>query len=50
MTAEQKFYNAIREYLILKEGYQFLRLSEKNQETLIVTTIHDYIKSMKNEK
>jgi hypothetical protein len=50
MNAEQKFYNAIRDHLILQDGDKFLRLSEKDQNNIILATIRGYIEIMKKEK
>ena len=57
MTAEEKFINNIRAYLIEENGEEFLELTEEEQNNLILATIHSYIEKMniqnyieKNEK
>lgn len=49
MTAEEKFINNIRDCIIEQDGEKFLRLSEKDQENIILATIRGYIEIMKNE-
>lgn len=44
ITAEQKLYNAIRDSIILEDGANFLKLSEKDQHNIILAVIHCQIK------
>lgn len=48
MTAEEKFINSIRNYLIEVNGKKFLQLSEEKQNDLIIATIQEYINKVKN--
>lgn len=50
MTAEEKFINNIREWIIEQDGEKFLRLSEKDQNNIILAIIQTHIDKLKNEK
>lgn len=47
INAEQRFINAIRDVLIGHHRENFLRLSEENQNELVVEAILEYIEVMK---
>ena len=47
MTAEEKFINTIRDYLIEETNGAFFQLSEEGQNNLIIATLQEYIKKMK---
>ena len=47
MTPEEKLYNSIKDWLIEKDGYNFLKLSEKNQNNLIIEVITTYVETLK---
>lgn len=49
MTAEEKFINSIRDYLIEETNGAFLKLSEEGQNNLILATIQSYIEKMKTQ-
>lgn len=50
MTAEEKFINNIRAYLIEEHGEDFLQLTEDEQNDLIFVTVQEFIKKQLNEK
>lgn len=50
MNAEEKFINNIRDWFIEKDGDKFLKLSEKDQNNLILAVIKTHIDKLKNEK
>lgn len=47
MTAQEKIVQGIRDYLIEKDGDKFLRLSEKDQQLLIIDVIQKHIDELK---
>jgi hypothetical protein len=50
MTPQEKLYNELKNGFIEKYGYEFLRLSEKDQNNLIISALQDYSNKVKNEK
>lgn len=50
MTPAEKLINAIREGLIEKHGANFLKLSEDQQNEMIVASMTEYIDELKSEK
>lgn len=42
MTPYEKLYNELRNYFIEKYGYNYLRLSEKDQQALIIQALQSY--------
>jgi hypothetical protein len=44
MTPEEKLYNSIKNWIIEKDGYNFLKLSEKDQHNIILAVIQTHIK------
>jgi hypothetical protein len=50
MTPQEKLYNELKNWCIEKYGYGFLRLSEKDQNILIISALQDYSNKLKNEK
>lgn len=42
MTAEEKLMQTVRDYLITQKGIAFLKLSEKDQNNLILAVIQDH--------
>ncbi len=50
MTAEEKMLKAIRDYLIEENGEEFLKLSEEQQNDLILAVIREFIEMTKSEK
>ena len=50
MTPQEKLYNELKNWFIEKHGYEFLRLSEKDQQNLIISAVQSYTDKLKNEK
>lgn len=50
MTTAEKLYTELKNWHIEKYGYEFLRLSEKDQHNLILAAIQSYTEKLKNEK
>jgi hypothetical protein len=50
MTSEEKLFNSIREWLIEKDGSNFLKLSEKDQNNIILAVIQTHINELKSQK
>ena len=50
MTAEEKHINDIRNWFIEKDGDKFLRLSEKDQNNLVLAVIRTHVDNLKAEK
>lgn len=50
MTSEEKVYNSIKNWFIEKDGYNFLKLSEDDQNNLILAVIQTHIKDLKSQK
>lgn len=50
MTPEKKVYNNIREWFIVTDGDNFLKLSENDQQNLIISMIQLHVDNLKNEK
>jgi hypothetical protein len=50
MTPQERLYYELKNYLIEKHGCNFLRLSEKDQNNLILSVLQDYSNKLKNEK
>lgn len=48
MTPQEKLYNELKNYFIEKYGYKFLRLSEKDQNNLIISALQSYTDNLKN--
>ena len=42
MTPQEKLYNELKNYYIEKYGYDFLKLSEKDQTLLIIQALQSY--------
>ena len=49
MTAEEKFIDSVRDYLIEETNGAFLKLSEEGQNNLILATVQSYIEKMKTK-
>ena len=49
MTPAEKLYNELKNYYIEKYGYDFLRLSEKDQQNLIIAAVQTYADKVKNK-
>lgn len=49
MNASEKVIESVREWFITNDGYNFLRLSEKDQNNLIAAVIYGYIEKQKSE-
>jgi hypothetical protein len=49
MTPQEKLYNELRNYFIEKYGYEYLRLSEKDQNNLIIAAVQNYADKLKNK-
>ena len=49
MTPAEKLYNELKNYHIEKYGYDFLRLSEKDQQNLILAALQSYADKVKNK-
>lgn len=49
MTPAEKLYNELKNYYIEKYGYDFLRLSEKDQQNLIIAALQSYADKVKNK-
>lgn len=49
MTPHEKLYNELKNWYIEKYGYEFLRLSEKDQQNLIISAVQSYSDKMKNK-
>ena len=49
MTPAEKLYNTIKEILILRDGYNFLRLSKENQNKKILEYFELYRDQAKKE-
>ena len=49
MTPTEKVYNQIKEWFILTDR-DFLKLSEQNQNELIISMIQMYADNLRNEK
>jgi hypothetical protein len=49
MTPQEKLYNELKNWFIEKYGYEFLRLSEKDQNNLIIAALQDYTAKIKNK-
>lgn len=47
MTPEEKIYNAVKNVLIQKHGYNFLKLSDKDQNLLIVDEYKTFLEKQK---
>lgn len=50
MNAEEKFIESIRNWLIEKDGPNFLKLSEKDQNNIILAVIQTHINELKAQK
>ena len=50
MTPEEKVYNNIKEWYIVTDGDNFLKLSDEDQNELILSMIRLYVDNLKNEK
>lgn len=50
MTPQEKLYNELKNALIEKYGYDFLKLSEKDQTNLIIQALQSYSDKLKSEK
>lgn len=50
MSAEEKLIKDIRNWFIEKDGDNFLRLSEKDQNNLILAVIRTHVDKLKAEK
>ena len=50
MTPTEKVYNNIKEWFIITDGDNFLKLSDEQQNELIVSMIRLYVDNLKNEK
>lgn len=50
MNAEKKLIENIRSWLIEKDGPNFLKLSEKDQNNIILDVIQTHIDKLKAEK
>lgn len=44
MTPEEKLYNSIKNWIIEKDGHNFLKLSEKDQNNIILAVIQTHTK------
>lgn len=49
MTPQEKLYNELKNWYIEKYGYEFLRLSEKDQQNLIIAAVQSYADKLKNK-
>lgn len=49
MTPYEKLYNELKNWYIEKYGYEFLRLSEKDQQNLIIAAVQSYADKVKNK-
>lgn len=47
MTPHEKLIKVIKDGLIKKHGYDFLRLPEKDQQNLIIQVMKDYVDNIK---
>ena len=47
MTPAEKLCNELKNYFIEKYGYNFLRLSEEDQQKLIVSAVQSYVDKVK---
>lgn len=50
MTPAEKVYNNIKDWFILTDGNNFLKLSDEEQNELIISMINLYADNLKNEK
>lgn len=50
MTPEEKVYNNIKEWYIVTDGDNFLKLSDEDQNELILSMIELYVDNLKNGK
>ena len=50
MTTEEKVYNNIKEWYIVTDGDNFLKLSDEDQNELILSMIELYVDNLKNGK
>lgn len=50
MTPQEKVYNNIKDWFIVTDGDNFLKLSEKDQNELIIDMINLYVDNLKNGK
>jgi hypothetical protein len=49
MTPQEKLYNELKNWFVEKHGYEFLRLSEKDQQNLIIAAVQSYADNLKNK-
>lgn len=49
MSAEEKLIQDIRDWFIVRDGEKFLKLSENDQNNLILAVIQGYIEKEKNK-
>lgn len=50
MTPSEKIYNDLKEWFIVTDGDNFLKLSDEEQNELIISMIRLYVDNLKNEK
>lgn len=49
MTPQEKLYNELKNWFIEKYGYEYLRLSEKDQQNLILSAVQSYADKLKTK-
>lgn len=50
MTPSEKIYNDLKDWFIVTDGDNFLKLSDEDQNDLILSMIRLYVDNLKNEK
>lgn len=50
MTPIEKIYNDLKDWFIVTDGDNFLKLSDEDQNELILSMIRLYVDNLKNEK
>ena len=50
MTPSEKIYNDLKNWFIVTDGDNFLKLSDEDQNELILSMIRLYVDNLKNEK
>lgn len=50
MTPSEKIYNDLKDWFIVTDGDNFLKLSDEDQNELILSMIRLYVDNLKNEK
>lgn len=50
MTPNEKIYNDLKDWFIVTDGDNFLKLSDEDQNELILSMIRLYVDNLKNEK